>query len=294
VLETPEPNLTAGMHWLMSTVATRFNRFRRERGHLFQGRYQALPIEDTAVMGHVVDYVHLNPVRAQVVSAAQVGAFRWSSLSRFLRGARFTELDAQGALGGRGWSDTPQGWSEYVTHLVTIAGNHEKQKRLGYDGSSCGWAIGTQWWRRELVREHAHLARTPGLAADEARVLRDARWRELPGQQLQSAGRIREKALAPAKTAPWKLHLAQRVRDECGAAITWLARELDLGARPGHGPVTAQQAAARRKTTILGLTPFVAAPALVQRKGRCGGKLNGTGGGKLLAPTTTLPSPLTP
>ncbi|HEX9781196.1 MAG TPA: hypothetical protein VGA56_00495 [Opitutaceae bacterium] len=38
-------------------------------------------------------------------------------------------MDVQGAL-GRGWSDTPQGWSEYVTHLLTIAGNHEEQKRL--------------------------------------------------------------------------------------------------------------------------------------------------------------------
>jgi REP element-mobilizing transposase RayT len=44
VVETPEPNLTAGMHWLLSAAAIRFNRFRRERGHLFQGRYQALPI----------------------------------------------------------------------------------------------------------------------------------------------------------------------------------------------------------------------------------------------------------
>jgi putative transposase len=27
-----------GMHWLQSSYATRFNRFRQERGHLFQGR----------------------------------------------------------------------------------------------------------------------------------------------------------------------------------------------------------------------------------------------------------------
>ncbi len=80
VLEMPEPNLTMGMHWLLSTVATRFNRFRRERGHLFQRRYQGLPIEDVAVMAHVVDYVHLNPVRAGIVSADRVAAFRWSSL----------------------------------------------------------------------------------------------------------------------------------------------------------------------------------------------------------------------
>ena len=45
-LTTPEPNLVEGMHWLQSTFASRFNRLRGERGHLFQGRYQALLIED--------------------------------------------------------------------------------------------------------------------------------------------------------------------------------------------------------------------------------------------------------
>jgi len=39
-VETPQPNLVEGMHWLESTFATRFNRFRSERGHVFQGRYQ--------------------------------------------------------------------------------------------------------------------------------------------------------------------------------------------------------------------------------------------------------------
>ena len=64
------------MHWLLSTAATRFNRFRREHGHLFQDRYQALPIENTAVMTHVVDYVHLNPMQTEIVSAAQTVTFQ--------------------------------------------------------------------------------------------------------------------------------------------------------------------------------------------------------------------------
>ena len=45
-LETPEPNLVEGMRWLQSTFANRFNRFRGERGHVFQGRYNAILIED--------------------------------------------------------------------------------------------------------------------------------------------------------------------------------------------------------------------------------------------------------
>ena len=33
---TPEPNLVDGMHGLQSAFATRFNRFRTERGHILQ------------------------------------------------------------------------------------------------------------------------------------------------------------------------------------------------------------------------------------------------------------------
>ena len=88
-LETPEPNLVEGMQWLQSTYANRFNRFRGERGHVFQGRYQAIVVEDGAHVGAVTHYIHLNPVRAGIVAVRQVGDYRWSSLC-FLakRGAR--------------------------------------------------------------------------------------------------------------------------------------------------------------------------------------------------------------
>ena len=94
VLETPEANLSEGMHWLQSTYGTRFNRFRNEQGHLFQGRYHAGLIEDFKVLGHVVDYVHLNPVRAKIVPAEQVDRYRWSSLGVFMRGPKMSGLSA--------------------------------------------------------------------------------------------------------------------------------------------------------------------------------------------------------
>jgi REP element-mobilizing transposase RayT len=34
LLETPEPNLVAGMKWLQGTFAIRFNRFRKENDHV--------------------------------------------------------------------------------------------------------------------------------------------------------------------------------------------------------------------------------------------------------------------
>src|SRR5947209_1210880 len=61
-VETPQPNLVDGMRWLQGTFSVRFNRFRDERGHLFQGRYKALLVASEAI-GAVCHYIHLNPVR---------------------------------------------------------------------------------------------------------------------------------------------------------------------------------------------------------------------------------------
>ncbi len=74
---TPQPNLVDGMHWLQGTFATRFNRFRIERGHLFQGRYHTVLVENAASLSRVVDCIHLNPVRTKIIPAEQIGNFRW-------------------------------------------------------------------------------------------------------------------------------------------------------------------------------------------------------------------------
>ena len=70
-LETPQGNLVVGMQWLQATFANRFNRLRGERGHLFQGRYKSLVVEEGAALGQVCHYLHLNPVRAGVVLPAK-------------------------------------------------------------------------------------------------------------------------------------------------------------------------------------------------------------------------------
>ena len=67
-LATQDANLVAGMQWLQSTFANRFNRIVRDHGHVFQGRYKALLIEDRGSLLRVVNYIHLNPVRAGLLT----------------------------------------------------------------------------------------------------------------------------------------------------------------------------------------------------------------------------------
>jgi putative transposase len=66
LVETPEPNLVSGMKWLQGTYTQRFNARHRQRGHLFQGRYRAVPVdvEEPEYFQTVSTYIHLNPARA--------------------------------------------------------------------------------------------------------------------------------------------------------------------------------------------------------------------------------------
>lgn len=63
LLETPEANLSRAMHWLNASYCVWFNRRHRRHGHLLQGRFGALVVEDDAGWQEVGRYVHLNPVR---------------------------------------------------------------------------------------------------------------------------------------------------------------------------------------------------------------------------------------
>jgi putative transposase len=62
-LETPEANLSRAGQWLGVSYSVWFNRRHDRVGHLFQGRFKALVVEDDAGWQEVARYVHLNPVR---------------------------------------------------------------------------------------------------------------------------------------------------------------------------------------------------------------------------------------
>jgi len=229
VLETPQPNLVAGMHWLQGTLATRFNRFRSEHGHLFQGRYHAGLIEDFRTLGHVVDYVHLNPVRAGIVPANHASLFRWSSLGRFVRGSRFPGLTAGDWLKCRQLEDSAEGWARYQKHLVELAANLEQQKRLGWNGFSHGWALGSESWRRRLAGEYAHRALNPGLAASSIRDLREALWNEQLQSALAAQNKRSDELISARKGERWKVAIALHLRSHFGVSCNWLSRQLHMG-----------------------------------------------------------------
>lgn len=85
-VETPEPNLSAGMQYLNGSYTSTFNRRRGRSGHLFQGRFKAHLIDGQGYFQAVSRYIHLNPVRARMVTRPQ--EYPWSSCAGYVRAAK--------------------------------------------------------------------------------------------------------------------------------------------------------------------------------------------------------------
>ena len=77
LVETPDADLSRGMHLLNGVYTQWFNHRHDRVGHLFQGRFKAILVEKESHLLKLVRYVVLNPIRAKMVRS--VRDWRWSS-----------------------------------------------------------------------------------------------------------------------------------------------------------------------------------------------------------------------
>ena len=230
-LETPEGNLVGGMKWLQSTFANRFNRLRKENGHVFQGRYQALLVENEAVLGAVGHYIHLNPVRAKFMTMNMLDRYRYSSYWYLERRKKRPErLSFEAVLSAAGnLPDKAEGWRSYHDYLAWLSEEETAQKGLAFDKMCKGWALGGAEFKRGLLEDYEELGREGEAEADAAE-LRQMRWKRSLGRMLEVLGRRVEEAPKEAKGADWKVAIVTQMRRTTTASNPWLAQVLAMGA----------------------------------------------------------------
>ncbi|HEX2862700.1 MAG TPA: transposase, partial [Lacunisphaera sp.] len=228
-LETPQGNLVAGMQWLQSTYANRFNKLRGERGHLFQGRYKSLLVEEGDALGMLCHYIHLNPVRAGILSAERLGEYRHSGhwyLSRPKLRPGFLHCATALAEAG-GLADTPAGWRCYADYLAWQAAEGPVGKSKAYVSMSKGWALGGKDFKQTLLQDQAVAAVTRAWESQGVREVREAQWQAvLDGLRLQVPAVEQRNQ---RKSAPWKVQLAAQMKSLTDATNGWLAAQLDMG-----------------------------------------------------------------
>ena len=69
LLRTGHVPVSVVMRRLLTGYAGSFNRRYRRHGHLFQNRYKSILCQEDAYLLELVRYIHLNPLRAQVVDS---------------------------------------------------------------------------------------------------------------------------------------------------------------------------------------------------------------------------------
>lgn len=132
-LQTPEPNLVAGMAWLQNTLTRRYNVRHRQWGRLFGDRYKAVVVqgEDRYHYQTLMDYLHLNPVRARIIrpkAGQSVLDYPWSSVAggyALPPKQRAKWLDAASGLKAFNLPDTVAGRRQIVERLDRRAVSEE-------------------------------------------------------------------------------------------------------------------------------------------------------------------------
>ena len=77
LFRTHRANLCRGMQWFGATYTKRFNLHHNRSGHLFQGRYKNMLVQNDAYLLQLSYYIHRNPLRAGMVR--RLADYKWSS-----------------------------------------------------------------------------------------------------------------------------------------------------------------------------------------------------------------------
>jgi len=154
-LETPEPNLVAGMAWLQSTYTIRLNHRHKLIGHVLSGRYKAQLVEGSGngYLKTARDYVHLNPVRAHLLKTEErLLAYPWSSLGAYIATPepRPFWIRVDRLLGEHGIQEDSAPGRQQFEQLM------ETRRFEETDPEACkalrrGWFLGSEAFKREML-----------------------------------------------------------------------------------------------------------------------------------------------
>ncbi|MCP4270064.1 MAG: hypothetical protein GY777_31570 [Candidatus Brocadiaceae bacterium] len=99
LLRTNEANLSRAMQWIQTSYSVYFNRNHNRIGHLFQGRYKSILVENESYWNILSLYIHLNPIRAGMVK--KLSEYKWSSYHDYVNAKkRNTWVNSEEVLKG--------------------------------------------------------------------------------------------------------------------------------------------------------------------------------------------------
>lgn len=249
-IQTPEANLSVGMKWLQNTYTRRFNVRYRQWGRLFGDRYKAVLVEGGSGYHHqtLLDYIHLNPVRAGLVQVSEgrsVLDYPWSSVAggyAVTPSKRPAWLEVAHGFGICGLEDSAAGRQAFATRLDRRAAM-ETGSACGVpalpeeaDGRSShlrhGWFWGTEGFAQKLmglVEKAKRGVKSRALTGtQEVRAHGAAQAEQWLKEGLAAAGLSEADLPKLRSTDPRKLALTRLLWQQTTVSQGWLADRLHL------------------------------------------------------------------
>ena len=99
LLRSGEAGLSDFMRCLLTGHAVNFNRRHKRAGHLFQNRFKSILVEEEPYFVELIRYIHLNPLRAGLVSESdELDRYPWSGHAALLGNAVHAWQDTDAVL----------------------------------------------------------------------------------------------------------------------------------------------------------------------------------------------------
>jgi REP element-mobilizing transposase RayT len=238
LLETPQPNLVAGMKWLLGTFSQGWNRRRMRRGHVFQGRYKSIPVNasdsDPYYFKIVADYIHLNPARAGLAGGkkGKLLGYRWSSLPSHARGNGPDWLDTGRLLRAFELAGDGRGRRAYVAWLEARAAREGgKIDEKAMKALRRGWYLGEATFGDRLLDMLKKPSAKKSRASEAPKAHGVAEAERLAGEALARLGLNADpKELAKLRKGDGrKVLVACLLRQRTAAGNPWIAERLAMG-----------------------------------------------------------------
>ncbi len=243
LLETPTGNLVAGMQWFQTTYTARYNARHRQVGHLFQGRYKAVVIEEAEPeYGRVVsDYIHLNPARVGLVNAAnpRLKDYGWSSFPAFCRGGGLPEwLHGGEVLSWHHWKIEKRkdraSYEDYLEDRAKECRENEGEENEDWKKLRRGWFFGGEDFREKLEELASRIAtgrKRHSYAGEMLRKHDAAEAGALLKRGLESLGLTLDEARKLRQNDPCKQALIWLVKSRTVVPDQWIQEKLRVGNR---------------------------------------------------------------
>jgi len=245
LLETPEANLVVGMKWFQGTYTQRFNAMFLRRGHLFQGRYKAIPIQTDPRDGgldyfrQVSTYIHLNPFRAKLCGEGyphKLESYTWSSYPAYSgkQGQKLKWLKKEKVL--KTWgitANTPAKTTSYrkkIERLMTFEQDPDAGRRGEFEKQiKRGWYVGSEAYRIRLFKKLDQVETGDNYRGGQKREHNEARAEALLRLALSELN-LSEAALQSMKaTQLEKQAVAWLLKSQTTVTGVWLCKRLNLG-----------------------------------------------------------------